>query len=88
MFLVGLIFFSLGIFIVSNASELFTGFTFLTRRVFMSKKKAENYFKTFGEFLEHRTARGIDRREKEVGRVVLYIGIGYLLLTFAMNFII
>jgi len=87
MFFVGLIFFGIGLFIVSNASELFTSFTFLTKRVFMSNKKAENYFKTLGEYLEHREAQGVNRKEKEVGKVLLFMGLGYLIISLGIGFL-
>lgn len=78
LFIVGFMYFATGLIQITRAGELFSGATYLTKRTFMGKKKAEHYFKTYGEYLEHKELKAAEMRGPSHKKTYLILGTVYI----------
>lgn len=81
LFIVGLTYFFPGVIVVSGASDLFSSFGYLTRRMVFKPKGDATHFKSFGDYMEYKNAQKAGNNLRGKGLDLLIIGILYVVIS-------
>lgn len=79
LFLLGLIFFFLGLIIATNATRIFSSGDYILRKSFTSAKKMEHFFKSYHEYLVYKQEKRIRNKTTGLGIFLLSLGAFYIL---------
>lgn len=87
-FFTGIIYFFLGLIVVTGATEVFNSIGYLTRRMFLKPKGDAAYFKSFADYMEYKNTQNLGIKIKNKGFDVLIIGAIYIVLSIIIGMIL
>lgn len=87
-FIIGIMFFFPGVIIATNATNVFNGMGYLTKKIFVKVKKQDHNFKSFGEYMEFKTINEADQHIHRAGFFIVSIGAIYIIASLVIGFTI
>ncbi len=87
-FFMGAVYFFPGLIVVTGASEIFSSFGYLTRRMFLKNKGDGNDFKTFNDYKEYKHIKSANYNTKGKGVNILLVGGVYVIISIVISMII